>query len=1114
MATVLLFFAVYWKLSFATGAILITFCCYYYDLHNSVYKEASSINEPSVNLSQARLSIKNDDEMYRELLMLKRTTYWKVLYVCFTICMVFSYASRFIDAFYQDPKSLEIIRFVGLVVGCYHGETNGPSSFAYDTLGYFILFVFLLIEKKATQWSYNHMEVDNVTEKELNKDNEKSHCIPVEDLIKNEMRKTNPEEQKIVVETSEKEVEISLVKSIFTSVSLEYYNSLYHSDSELEAYYYKHLTMSALKNLLELIILFLVLLSCVWKHNIFMLLYLGFLLVFVIYGTSLKLTIWLHKYFLCLLILQYILALASISDAIAPQSNYYPYINSGCKPFLQLFIDDADCPLYKQLYSWGEWANYFCLGKTSNALNYLACDIIVLLLFSIYFQHFTHLALEQDMAPYHNQDKTDIDPTSSTGKGIFEKLRAIAKNKLKSSLQAFCTTMEQILFLYLHIFTLFTIFVLSTQSQGLVSVGYLGFCLFFLSCNVQFAINYKIWKYPSWMRHFLQPYLFLDVLSQFIIQMPLGVKSGKFWEIFALLQPFETNATTVTKLVMLTLISLQAKIFNSGEFSRFMQKYNEEQKKTAFIKGWCCTYLYNNRRITHYDKYDRMKQEHNDKLENIREQIDKWNEKLETSNPSRNPLQIRRLSTFRKGNSLNFGLQSFSSPRNDAGNVSERLEKIANLLADDNKLRKNVLKNMVSSFGSFYIWIHTFINHVLFKKGEKLAKLLGSTGKGAYYVKSRLEKMAVTNEKLKLQIEKLKLEQYISEKTQEKTQEQIHVLEEQQKTMEKSIEAFVKFGHILKHYWMCLYRILLSSTEFYCYLFMILAHLFNGSIISLVYLLSVFGYGLIEHCRPKAVYWTIMLIYTVCVLALKCIIQLDIISYYIISRADLKAYFDNNPWRIGISLFDSTATLSFLFYIIFECLIILGILIHEYVLIFLGLYDRREIDMEDMPATIERLCNPNLDTKKIISKESSDEEEIIPGEYSPVNKKLFEEKFVSLSQANSENIINANQLKSAYSDELIKEEKKDEPEIPQEKKKSIKEIISDLFFKNCYTKTLFPISKVCSFKKVSIARKTWSCIQWLYSSNTNDYCCLFNFLLFKNDSRLYGYYISLDVNFK
>lgn len=60
-------------------------------------------------------------------------------------------------------------------------------------------------------------------------------------------------------------------------------------------------------------------------------------------------------------------------------------------------------------------------------------------------------------------------------------------------------------------------------------------------------------------------------------------------------------------------------------------------------------------------------------------------------------------------------------------------------------------------------------------------------------------------------------------------------------------------------------KIILSNTSVFCYIFMVLAHLMNGTFLSLVYPISIFAYALLEETRPKNLYWIFIIIYT-CVL--------------------------------------------------------------------------------------------------------------------------------------------------------------------------------------------------------------------------------------------------------
>ena len=210
--------------------------------------------------------------------------------------------------------------------------------------------------------------------------------------------------------------------------------------------------------------------------------------------------------------------------------------------------------------------------------------------------------------------------------------------------------------------------------------------------------------------------------------------------------------------------------------------------------------------------------------------------------------------------------------------------------------------------------------------------------------------------------------------------------------MQTNIEAFVKFKHILKHYWMCLYRILFSSTQFICFFLMILDHLFNGSIMTMIYVVSIFAYGLIKQCRPSKFYWTFMLFYAELMLGIKLVIQLDILKG--IKDMLNSVFLAENRW--GLKVFDSNRTLSFFLYIFFDCLIIFGILVHEYVLIFTGIYDKSETEQETIDEAIDRVASKNDDSdsseEELDNEEQSDDSQEKEKQITAAEKQEEEEK--------------------------------------------------------------------------------------------------------------------------
>lgn len=76
------------------------------------------------------------------------------------------------------------------------------------------------------------------------------------------------------------------------------------------------------------------------------------------------------------------------------------------------------------------------------------------------------------------------------------------------------------------------------------------------------------------------------------------------------------------------------------------------------------------------------------------------------------------------------------------------------------------------------------------------------------------------------------------------------------------ISHYKKMHTIIYEYLKLVSKILVSNTAIFCYIFMILAHIFNGSLLSAVYPLSIFIYALLEETRPKKWYWLFLILYT------------------------------------------------------------------------------------------------------------------------------------------------------------------------------------------------------------------------------------------------------------
>ena len=70
------------------------------------------------------------------------------------------------------------------------------------------------------------------------------------------------------------------------------------------------------------------------------------------------------------------------------------------------------------------------------------------------------------------------------------------------------------------------------------------------------------------------------------------------------------------------------------------------------------------------------------------------------------------------------------------------------------------------------------------------------------------------------------------------------------------------------------FKLLYSSTKIICFFLMVIAHIFNGNMLSFVYVLCLFCYAILIRCRPHRLYWKIMLFYAGTVVFVKYIFVL------------------------------------------------------------------------------------------------------------------------------------------------------------------------------------------------------------------------------------------------
>ena len=257
-------------------------------------------------------------------------------------------------------------------------------------------------------------------------------------------------------------------------------------------------------------------------------------------------------------------------------------------------------------------------------------------------------------------------------------------------------------------------------------------------------------------------------------------------------------------------------------------------------------------------------------------------------------------------------------------------------------------------------YVVAFFDGTRKKNREKLKK----ENKKKKDLEKKLKKLKGKNEINNIELKKIKKKKFLNEEEKKiykyLKSEKFRVLEEF--TKKKLFAKYLQISYIIKSILKDLISFISNNFSWVCYFSMILNHMVNSSIISLAYPMSIFCYALLEYPRPPKIYWKICLIYTLSLLSIKFIINLNFLKederFYDFIR-------ESDDYKLGLKLYQDTYSPEFCFYIFFDALVVISLLLNNYILQFKDL-GQREQEIETIYEAYDRVINANnLEPKKI-----------------------------------------------------------------------------------------------------------------------------------------------------
>ena len=162
-----------------------------------------------------------------------------------------------------------------------------------------------------------------------------------------------------------------------------------------------------------------------------------------------------------------------------------------------------------------------------------------------------------------------------------------------------------------------------------------------------------------------------------------------------------------------------------------------------------------------------------------------------------------------------------------------------------------------------------------------------------------------------------------------------------------------------------IFNFFFDNFEYTVFIFMLLNHLIYGAATSLVFSFLVFIFGVIQYPRPSKLFWKITLIYSTIIIFLKFVFQLNVWNN--LEKFQNLINIENNPIGffaiMGIYKLGSYEFVNFFYYVIFDFLILIVLIMNQFILIRKGLWYMTESDYETITDANDRIIKHNMGKK-------------------------------------------------------------------------------------------------------------------------------------------------------
>lgn len=512
------------------------------------------------------------------------------------------------------------------------------------------------------------------------------------------------------------------------------------------------------------------------------------------------------------------------------------------------------------------------------------------------------------------------EPATSQGKNIFAWVK-----------KAIYNLSHMIIFLFVLLFII--------QNNGLISGVYCLFCLRFIYGANEVIRSEEGWnKYLKILRMYFLTFMLLDLTCNILIQIPFGLIdiSNNSWLVAIGVQrlwragqdsapPNESSlhAKVDFKIVAFAFLYMMYRMMRSKDFNDHMALERADFNAQGHTTGYLLAKEFNDSRIAENARFQEKRARFETELKKLDVNVQKWNQKF---------YEEKR--------------DSLGVTRNRGATVRRK----TTILKEQPKI------NNESTFKSrFQNLLISLINPVIFQ--NYLEKIRAH---GNIRISFDEEEVKIDEDEGKIcevEGEKLEEEGEMNEKGKDKAESFMEINFFNKKVLDE-------YNLTWKNYFMMCGLILMSNTQILFFLSCIMNHLIYASLESIIFPLSVLGYAMLEYPRPPFLYFRIMMIYAELIFFIKFTIQFEIWEL-LFGQTYMRNYQD--AYKIGFNLAGNTYSSTLLYYVVWDVVVMLFILLHEYSLLRVGLWKYTEYEMEtfdDAKLRIERKVSKVLRKKK------------------------------------------------------------------------------------------------------------------------------------------------------